>query len=244
MKTFSITHIGKNKKINQDCFLCEENAVGNFPNLFIIADGMGGYNGGDFASKFCIENVRKYIIENSLKNDDTSIISSINTAIKMANSGIREKTVHDDALRGCGTTMVLATIKDKTLYVANVGDSRLYVLKNKKIKQVTEDHSLVEELVKRGMLKKEDARFHPEKNKVTRALGAEPNVEIDFFEVLLEEGDKVILCSDGVSNMIDESVIESIVGSDKELSEISKNLIDTAILNGGKDDLTVVMIEV
>lgn len=240
MKTFSITKKGRNKSVNQDCFLCEEKAVGNLLNLFIVADGMGGYNGGDFASKFCIENVRNYIAG----SNDTSIISSISGAIKTANTDMRERTKPDDDLRGCGTTLVLATIKNNTLYVANVGDSRLYVLKKGKIKQVTEDHSLVEELVKRGMLKKEEARFHPEKNKVTRALGAEPNVEIDFFEVDLEKGDKVFLCSDGISNMIDESVIESIVKSSDDLAEISKKLVDTALLNGGKDDLTVVMVEV
>ena len=126
MKTFSETRAGQNRSVNQDCFLCEEEAVGELPNLFIVADGMGGHNGGDFASKFCIENVKDYILNN--KGD--SIISIIRSAIKAANERIREKTKGDEELKGCGTTVVLATIKDDILYIANIGDSRLYVVQN------------------------------------------------------------------------------------------------------------------
>lgn len=240
MKSFSETRAGKNRSVNQDCFLCEEEAVGELPNLFIVADGLGGHNGGDFASKYCIENVKNYI----LNSNGDSIISTIRSAIKAANEGIREKTKSDEELKGCGTTIVLGTIKDDILYIANVGDSRLYVIQNGKLSQITEDHSVVEEMVKSGIIKKEEARFNPHKNKVTRALGAEPDIEVDFFEVKLEKGDRVLLCSDGVSNMMDERNIEEIVGADKELSEICRILIETAVRNGGKDDATVVMIEV
>ena len=240
MKTFSETRAGKNRNVNQDCFLCEEEAVGDFSNLFIVADGMGGHNGGDFASRFCIENVRDYIADNK----GNSIISTIRLAIKTANERIRERAGKDERLTGCGTTIVLATIKDDILYIANVGDSRLYVLQNDSLSQITEDHSLVEEMIKSGIIKKEEARFNPHKNKVTRALGAEPDIEVDFFEVKLEKGDRVLLCSDGVSNMMDEETLEEIIGADKEISEICRILIDTAVNNGGKDDATVVMIEV
>ena len=240
MKSFSETRAGKNRSVNQDCFLCEEEAVGDFSNLFIVADGMGGHNGGDFASRFCIENVRDYIADNK----GNSIISTIRSAIKTANERIRERAGKDERLTGCGTTIVLATIKDDILYIANVGDSRLYVLQNDSLSQITEDHSLVEEMIKSGIIKKEEARFNPHKNKVTRALGAEPDIEVDFFEVKLEKGDRVLLCSDGVSNMMDEETLEEIIGADKEISEICRILIDTAVNNGGKDDATVVMIEV
>ena len=168
MKSFSETRAGKNRSVNQDCFLCEEEAVGELPNLFIVADGLGGHNGGDFASRFCVENVKDYI----LNNRGGSIISTIRSAIKAANEGIREKT------------------------------------------------------------------------KTNEELGAEPDVEADFFEVQLEKGDRVFLCSDGVSNMMDERNIEEIAAADKELSEICSILIETAVRNGGKDDATVVMIEV
>ena len=240
MKTFSVTKTGKNRDVNQDCFLCEEEAVGELSNLFIVADGMGGHNGGDFASGFCVEQVKNYI--SSHKGD--SIISIIRAAIKTANEKIREKAKTDELLKGCGTTVVLATIKDNILYIANVGDSRLYVFQNSRLSQITEDHSVVEEMIKSGIIKKEEARFNPHKNKVTRALGAEPDVEADFFEVKLAKGDRILLCSDGVSNMMDERILEEITGSDRELQEICRILIDTAVNNGGKDDATVVMIEV
>ena len=240
MKAFSETRTGVNRSVNQDCFLCEKEAVGALPNLFIVADGLGGHNGGDFASKYCVENVKDYIKNN--KGD--SIISTIRSAITTVNEGIREKAKADEGLKGCGTTIVLSTIENDILYIANVGDSRLYVIKNGKLTQITEDHSVVEEMIKSGIIKKEEARFNPHKNKVTRALGAEPDIEVDFFEVKLEKGDRVFLCSDGVSNMMDERILEEITSADKELPEICKILIDTAVNNGGKDDATVVMIEV
>ena len=240
MKAFSETRTGVNRSVNQDCFLCEKEAVGALPNLFIVADGLGGHNGGDFASKYCVENVKDYIKNN--KGD--SIISTIRSAITTVNEGIREKAKADEGLKGCGTTIVLSTIENDILYIANVGDSRLYVIKNGKLTQITEDHSVVEEMIKSGIIKKEEARFNPHKNKVTRALGAEPDIEVDFFEVKLKKGDRVFLCSDGVSNMMDERILEEITSADKELPEICKILIDTAVNNGGKDDATVVMIEV
>lgn len=240
MKAFSETRTGVNRSVNQDCFLCEKEAVGALPNLFIVADGLGGHNGGDFASKYCVENVKDYIKNH--KGD--SIISTIRSAITTVNEGIREKAKADEGLKGCGTTIVLSTIENDILYIANVGDSRLYVIKNGKLTQITEDHSVVEEMIKSGIIKKEEARFNPHKNKVTRALGAEPDIEVDFFEVKLEKGDRVFLCSDGVSNMMDERILEEITSADKELPEICKILIDTAVNNGGKDDATVVMIEV
>lgn len=240
MKTFSETRTGKNRSVNQDCFLCEEGKIGDFPNLFIVADGMGGHNGGDFASRCCIENVRDYVA----KNTGGSIISTIRSAIKTANEKIREKAKDDETLTGCGTTIVLATIRDNVLYIANVGDSRLYTVQNSRLVQITVDHSVVEEMIKSGLIKKEEARFNPHKNKVTRALGAEPDIDVDFFEVKLEKGDRVLLCSDGVSNMMDENTLEGIAGADREIPEICKILVDTAVNNGGKDDATVVMIEV
>lgn len=240
MKTFSVTRTGKNKNVNQDCFLCEEKPIGNLSNLFMVADGMGGYNGGDFASRFCVEEVRNHIRDKG----GNSIISSIREAIKAANGGIRENTISNEELRGCATTVVLATIKGDALYVANVGDSRLYVSQKGRLRQITEDHSVVEEMVKKGAIKREDARFHPDKNMVTRGLGPEPDVEIDFFEVQVEKGDRILLCSDGVSNMIEEGLLENILASDKDLSEICSILIETAVNNGGKDDATAVIVEV
>ena len=242
MKTYSVTYAGENRTVNQDCFLCEEGAVGSFSNLFIVADGMGGSKGGDFASRYCVDNVKEYI---SKSGEELSAISIIRGAVKFANDGLRkEKISMEEDISKCGTTIVLATVKDGVLYVANVGDSRLYVLQKEVLKQVTEDHSLVEEMIRKGHLDRTEALYHPDRHVITRALGSEPEVEADFFEVKVGEGDKILLCTDGLSNGMEEKAMEEIMNEDGELSEICEKLAGTAKFNGSKDDITAVIIEV
>lgn len=242
MKTYSATRTGENKTVNQDYFLCEDGKVGEFSNLFIVADGMGGYNGGEIASRFCVENVKNHI-ENT--KDANSVISVLREAIHSTNVILRERAAKNEEISHCGTTVVMATMTpNKTMYVANIGDSRLYHLSEGVMRQITEDHSLVEEMVKKGHISREKARFHPDKNIITKAIGSEPFVEADFFEVNLKIGDRVLLCSDGVSNMMEEAYIKEILSSDRELSEIGEILINTAVDNGGKDDITLVIVEV
>lgn len=241
MKAYSVTMTGENKSVNQDCFLCEEGSIGEFENLFIVADGMGGYNGGEIASAFCVENVSKFIAEAKSGN---TIIATMRDAIQNTNSLLREKVAENQALLNCGTTAVLSTISEDTLYVANIGDSRLYLLSEGKLRQITEDHSLVEEMIKKGHIARESARFHPDKNIITRAIGSEPTIEPDFFEVSVKKGDRILLCSDGVSNMMEEYLLKEILDMDRELSEIGNLLVATAKRNGGKDDITLVIVEV
>lgn len=242
MKTYSATRTGENKAVNQDSFLCEDKSVGEFSNLFIVADGMGGYNGGEIASGFCVDNVKNFI-ENT--KDGASVISVIREAVANTNDILREKTSKSEEISHCGTTAVIATITpESTMYVANIGDSRLYHLSDGVLKQITEDHSLVEEMVKKGHISRENARFHPDKNIITKAIGSEPFIESDFFEVRVKSGDRILLCSDGVSNMMEEEVLKDILSSESELSEIGERLISTAVENGGKDDITLVIIEV
>lgn len=242
MKTYSATRIGENKTVNQDCFLCETNTLGEFSNLFIVADGMGGHNGGEIASRFCVDNVKRYIQE---VKDGVSVISVLRDAIKNTNDILREKSSQSEEIARCGTTAVIATISNENvMYIANIGDSRLYHLSDKTLKQITEDHSLVEEMVKKGHISREKARFHPDKNIITKAIGSEPVIEPDFFEVEVKAGDRVLLCSDGVSNMMDEGFLMEVLSLEKELSEIGEILVNTAVSNGGKDDITLVIIEV
>lgn len=242
MKTYSATRIGENKLVNQDCFLCETNQLGEFSNLFIVADGMGGYNGGEIASGFCVENVKNYI--QNVK-DGASVISVMREAINSTNEILRDRASKDEEISHCGTTAVIATIvSGVNMYVANIGDSRLYHLSDGVLKQITEDHSLVEEMVKKGHITREKARFHPDKNIITKAIGSEPSVEADYFEVMVKEKDRILLCSDGVSNMMEESFIKEVLSSKLELSEMGDILIKTAVENGGKDDITLVIIEV
>ena len=239
IKTFSITDIGKKRKMNQDYVYTSEMPVGPLPNLFLVADGMGGHKAGDYASKCAIETIVK-TVENSACNEPVPVLEK---AIRYANDVIRERAASDEALYGMGTTVVAATIDGDTLCVANVGDSRLYIVGGREIRQITRDHSLVEEMVRMGGLKREQARSHPDKNIITRAVGAEDDIEMDFFQVQLHRGDIVLMCSDGLTNMIEDEEIRMILHGQRDLVEKAESLVAAANNNGGKDNIAVVLIE-
>ena len=177
MRVYSATDVGQKRKMNQDYVFVSENPVGNLPNLFVVADGMGGHNAGDYASSHAVQT----LVEEIRKDADFNPIKVIRHAIETANTEILEQAQRNEALRGMGTTMVVATIVGHYAYVANVGDSRLYVIQGQ-IHQITKDHSLVEEMVRIGEIKPEEARNHPDKNIITRAIGAEETVTVDCFE--------------------------------------------------------------
>ncbi|MCI6552523.1 MAG: Stp1/IreP family PP2C-type Ser/Thr phosphatase [Lachnospiraceae bacterium] len=240
MRAFSITDIGRVRKLNQDYVFASEQALGNLPNLFIVADGMGGHNAGDYASKHAVE-IMKAEIERSFEKSPVKILRK---AIQAANDYIRQKAGEDESLRGMGTTVVAATcLGDRYLEVANVGDSRLYIVSNDKIEQITRDHSLVEEMVRMGGIDRESARIHPDKNIITRAVGVEAAVEADFYNVELERGDTVLLCSDGLTNMLEDEEIRMIMGSREGVEEKAEELVRAANDNGGRDNIAVIIIE-
>ena len=230
MQTFSLTDKGRTRNTNQDYVFCEENAVGSFPNLFIVADGMGGHNAGDTASRMCVEEVVSQIEQS--------------TKVAAANQKVFHASISDKALKGMGTTIVATVVFGDTAYIVNVGDSRLYVYKDT-FRQVTIDHSLVEEMVQSGKLHKEDMRTHPNKNIITRALGTNSEVKADCFEIEVDEGDVLLLCSDGLSNMLEDEKIERIIRSNREdMEEAGKQLVQAANEAGGKDNISVVLIQV
>ena len=239
MKAFSLTDIGEKRQINQDYVFCSETAIGKLPNLFIVADGMGGHNAGDYASRFCVEFFKQQIEESNLELP----VSSIEAALKETNASLKSIADEQAELEGMGTTFVVATILDKEMYVANIGDSRLYVI-SQEMKQITEDHSLVEAMVKTGELDREQARVHPSKNVITRALGTNEYLEPDFFEVSLEVGDVVLMCSDGLTNMLEDEAIERIIKENDNLESAAQTLVDCANKNGGKDNIAVIIIKV
>lgn len=238
LKTFSITDIGKKRKLNQDYVYTSERPVGNLPNVFIVADGMGGHNAGDYASKFTVETMIKEI-ENSFEVNPEKILAK---AIETANEKLLAAAAEDKNLEGMGTTVVAATCMGKYLRVANVGDSRLYVI-GEKITQITRDHSLVEEMVRMGGIDRAAARNHPDKNIITRAVGATNKVEVDFFNVELAENDIVLMCSDGLTNMLEDEEIRMILNGQRDIVEKAEELVKAANLNGGKDNIAVVLIE-
>lgn len=239
VKAFSITDIGKQRQLNQDYVFTSEVPIGSLPNLFMVADGMGGYKAGEFASKCTVETIVNEVCLSSEKGT----IRLLTSAIQKANAKIRQKSTTDENYQGMGTTLVAATFDGKGLCVANVGDSRLYIYSNG-IRQITTDHSLVEEMVRMGGLERAKARTHPDKNIITRAIGVVEQVDIDFFEVdQINSGDIVLMCSDGLSNMIEDSEMERIIGGAGTLEEKANMLIAAANQNGGRDNIAVILME-
>ncbi len=238
VRSYALTDIGRRRQLNQDFIYCSETPVGNLPNVFIVADGMGGHNAGGYASVLAVETV----VEEIGASFEKSPVKILDHAIKRANTVLRKRAGEHFSLSGMGTTLVAATCIGRYLEVANVGDSRLYVV-NDEITQITVDHSLVEEMVRMGGINREEARNHPDKNIITRAVGAKDDVEVDFFNLELQTGDMVLLCSDGLTNMVDDEMILRIIKNGGNLRDRVEELVETANINGGKDNISVVIIE-
>ena len=241
MKTYALTNVGVQRNTNQDFVYVSEEKIGNLPNILIVADGMGGHKAGEVASELAVNAVLESIKSNKKKDK----ITIIEQAIAAANEKVFQVATSDEKCKGMGTTIVVATVVDNILYVANVGDSRLYLI-GEDIKQITRDHSLVQEMVSIGELDKESAKTHSRKNVITRAVGVEKKLMADFFEVEVQEKTKILLCSDGLSNMVDDKELEAIIkecGQDTLECTVHK-LIDTANNNGGLDNIAVVLAEI
>lgn len=238
MRTYSVSDTGILREMNQDFCFASDQPVGNLPNLFIVADGMGGHRAGDYASRYTTHR----IVASVTRNKDKEPISILKEAITTANQILMEEAREDEEKYGMGTTIVAATILDDRLCVANIGDSRLYVIGDG-IRQVTVDHSYVEEMIRLGKVDAKAARVHPNKNIITRAIGATEDVEADFFEVELAGGESILLCTDGLTNMVEDTVICEVMLSDKSPEEKAKQLVELANQNGGKDNITVVIVE-
>lgn len=238
IKSFSVTDIGRKRKLNQDFVYSSDEPVGNLPNVYIVADGMGGHQAGDYASKCTVETMVREI-RGCFEKSPIRILSK---AIRIANDQVRKKAREDESLLGMGTTVVVATCLGKYLQVANVGDSRLYII-NDEVRQITRDHSLVEEMVRMGGIDREAARNHPDKNIITRAIGARDTIEIDFFHEELKSGDIVLMCSDGLTNMLEDEEIGRILRSQGTIEERAEELIEAANQNGGRDNIAVIVID-
>ncbi len=237
LNSYAMTDIGRTRVVNQDyVFSCLE-PVGNLPNLFIVADGMGGHQAGDFASSY---SVKKFLesVSLSLQKNPHKIFED---AIRYANRELIEKAKANPELKGMGTTLVALTIIGDKAYVANVGDSRLYCMEEV-LTQITIDHSLVQEMIRIGELTKENARLHPDKNIITRAVGAGRDIRADFFEFTLTKESILLMCSDGLSNMVDDAQLAVLLKSAQTPEKIGKKLIETANKNGGKDNIAVIVI--
>ncbi len=233
-----MTDTGRVRTANQDYVYAQTEPLGTLPNLFLVADGMGGHQAGDYASRYIAES----LVAHFKQADSLGIVPLLREEILKVNGMLYQESMKSTELNGMGTTLVAAVIEDTTMYVANVGDSRLYLVRNR-LQQITKDHSYVEELVSLGQLERGSRDYREKKNIITRAVGTEDKLEIDFFEVSLEPGDYVLMCSDGLSNMLEDAEIEEIICSELELPEKAEKLITIANDNGGKDNIAVVLID-
>lgn len=238
MKVYSITDTGALREMNQDFCFASDTPVGNLENLYIVADGMGGHKAGDYASRYTTQRLVASVSRNAKKEP----VRIIKEAIEKANELLLQEANEDIDKQGMGTTLVAATIFQGRLVVANVGDSRLYIVADR-IKQITRDHSLVEEMVRLGEMDEKQARKHPDKNIITRAVGATDSIEVDFFEVDLDVKDTILMCTDGLTNMVDDAQIKEIISVGQKPKEQVTNLVKAANLNGGKDNITAIVIK-
>lgn len=238
MNAYALTDVGRQRNMNQDYVFSTVKPVGNLPNLFIVADGMGGHKAGDLASKFSV-NTFIDCVKNSVSSKPVQIMSD---AINHTNEELLKLASTSEDYRGMGTTFVVAVIYGRSMYVANIGDSRLY-LADRELKQVTRDHSYVEEMVQMGTLNREDARTNEYKNVITRALGGAENVIPDFFEIEIEDNSRILMCTDGLTNMVTDKEIESVMSDHDDIMNKADKLVMMANQNGGKDNISVIIIE-
>ena len=226
--------------MNQDMFFISDTPVGILPNLYIVADGMGGQNAGDVAARFCVDRFTELV----RVSRERTPIQVIEKAIRQTNEDLIEKASNQRELDGMGTTFVMATLlSDNNLLVANIGDSRMYLI-NEKITQISQDHSLVAEMVRSGEIRKEEARFHPNKNVVLRALSTQSVVSPDYYQVTVRPGDCALLCSDGLSDMVDEAELLKTVSEYEDVGDIADRLVTMANENGGRDNITLVLLRI
>lgn len=224
--------VGLIREVNEDSYLIHE-------PLFVVADGMGGHIAGDVASSTVVD-----LIEEQADTASPGDMESLSTLVRNANSKIWEKAQADPSLHGMGTTCTLLLVDESKAHFAHVGDSRAYMLRNGRLTQLTEDHSLVGRMVKEGRLKPEEAEHHPQRSIVTRALGVDANVEVDLLSVDLNEGDRLLLCSDGLNSMTDNPSIQEVLASESDPQKAADRLIRLANDAGGEDNITVVVVDI
>lgn len=240
MEAFAKSDIGKAREINQDYYYIStpESKI----NLFILADGMGGYNGGEIASKIATISVKNYIesnFENTPKEKE-DILKLIKSSMEYANMVVYEKSKENKELEGMGTTLEICLIYNNKAYIGHIGDSRIYRIRKGVMRKLTKDHSYVQKLVEDGTITREEANVHPKKNMLIKALGCTPFVEPDIRARNIEKNDILIMCSDGLTNMVTEEKIFSIIQDNPQ--NAADILIEEARNAGGYDNITVVII--
>ena len=238
MKFFAKTDLGKIRQVNQDYYIAENRKVGIFPNIFIVADGVGSNRDSGFASKHC----SNFVIDQlALSKDSTDYVKELLKAYKLANIDLFYRIMANPKYTGMGTTMVCVTVDNDKAVVANIGDSRCYHIRGE-IRQVTKDHSIAEALVDENAIVKGSEKYMELKSQLSRAFGASKKIEPDFFDIELMIGDYILLCTDGLSNMVSDERMYEIIKDNTNIETKVDLLVEEANKNGGRDNIAIILI--
>lgn len=240
MRTLGASHRGRVRPNNQDAYI--SGMLTERVAFAVVCDGMGGANGGNIASSLALRCIAERLVDGYRESASQSAIRTLlSSAISTANTEVFTAAMEETDLRGMGTTVVAAIVTEKKAYIAHVGDSRAYMLTHDTIEQLTRDHSVVQNMVENGQITPEQAKSHPQKHFLTRAIGVESEIACDFTVVPMPKDGTLLICSDGLSNMVESSMIQSLVRT-FPFEEIPMKLINTANLAGGSDNITVVAV--
>ena len=241
IKAYAKSDVGKIREKNEDYYEISNSL--DEVQLYILADGMGGASGGEIASKLAVQKAKKYILNNfkDIEKDKDSIIQLVASSMEYANMCVYEEAQKNAELEGMGTTLEIALIYNNKVFIGHIGDSRIYRIRKEFIRKLTQDHSYVQKLVKEGKITKEQAEVHPQKNMLTRALGCNAFVEPDVMVKGFLKDDILVMCSDGLTNMVKTEIIYK--EASKNIEQAPKELVRIANENGGKDNVTVVIIK-
>jgi len=249
LTAFGLTDVGRKRKHNEDAYLLDAER-----GLFVVADGMGGHAAGEVASRLTVESIQEFIAGTEDDHDNTwpfgynnrySVDGNrLSTAVERANEKVMRAVVNKPELKGMGTTVVAALFDEKRATLVHVGDSRAYLLRDAELRRLTDDHSWVQEQVNAGILSEDEAKSHPLKNVVTRALGGSPHVSVDLIEVPVHAGDRFLLCSDGLTGMVGDEEIHERFRSGEAAPSAVKKLVDMANERGGVDNITAIVVDV
>ena len=241
IKAYAKSDKGKVREINEDYFYISTSL--DEVQLYILADGMGGYNGGEVASKLAVQTAKNYIENNfnETEKDKDSIIQLLGSSMEYANMVVYEKAKENPELQGMGTTLEICLIYNNKVYIGHVGDSRIYRIRKQFIRKLTQDHSYVQKLVKEGTITNEQAAHHPQKNMLMKELGCNAFLEPDVMVKGFLKDDILIICSDGLTNLVDQQTIYEIAS--KNIEQATKDLVNLANDRGGYDNITVIVIK-
>ncbi|MFI5182392.1 MAG: Stp1/IreP family PP2C-type Ser/Thr phosphatase [Thermoanaerobaculia bacterium] len=249
LRAFGLTDVGRKRKHNEDAYLVDAER-----GLFVVADGMGGHAAGEVASRITVESIQEFISTNDDTTDSSwpfgygnrasSSGNRLTAAVELANEKVMRAVANRPELKGMGTTVVAALIDPERATLVHVGDSRAYLFREGELRRLTDDHSWVQEQVNAGILSEDEAKSHPLKNVVTRALGGSPHVSVDLIEVPLRGGDRFLLCSDGLTGMVADDEIHGFLVTETGPESAVRKLVDLANERGGVDNITTIVVDV